>query len=283
MPLSYSVCTTRRPGLLPNVPAGLDELKWVPTSSILVSGFHDAVLVDVPLTTAKTQEVVDFVRSSGKNLKYVYITHPHGDHYFGLSVVLAAFPNARAIATSEAVKLMDAEIQREKDGDGFWHARFGNELPTELALPSALDADEFELEGETLQVIRTGHTDTDETSALWVSSIELVICGDAVYNGVYPYVGEGGTKALRDQWRAALDKIAALKPKFVVGGHYDPTKDHSPSAIEYTRQYLDALERVNPETKTVEEFYYKMLDLFPGRINPGSLWGAVNTLKKELA
>jgi glyoxylase-like metal-dependent hydrolase (beta-lactamase superfamily II) len=281
MPLTYSVCTTRRPGVLANVPLGLDSLKWVPTSSILISGSHDAVLVDVPLTTSMTEEVLAFVRASGKNLKYVYITHPHGDHYFGLGLILAAFPGAHAVATPEAVAKMAAEVQREKDGTGFWHGRFGDQIPAELVLPAALDGDEFELEGETLRVIRTGHTDTDETSALWVPSLGLVVAGDAVYNGVYPYLNESGSKALRDEWRKALDVIAELKPRFVVGGHQDPEKGHSPSAIQETREYLDAVERVNAETESVEDFYRRMLELFPGRINPGSLWGAVNTLRKE--
>jgi len=112
-----------------------------------------------------------------------------------------------------------------------------------------------------------------------VPSIKLAVTGDAVYHGVYPYLNESKTKEARDAWRAALDKIEKLKPMSVVGGHMNPEKGHGPEAIGETREYLDAIERVERETASVDEFYEKMLELFPGRINPGSLWGGVNVLK----
>jgi len=281
MSLSYEVCVTKRPGVLANVPAGLDNLKWVPTSSVLIYGANDAVLVDVPLTVSMTKEVVDWVVASGKDVKYIYITHPHGDHYFGVGMILEVFPNAKPIATKEAVERMKLEIKREKTDAAFWNTRFKGEIPPNLVLPEALDGDLFELEGQKLEIVRTGHTDTDDTTTLFVPSIGLAVTGDAVYNNVYPYLNESGSKELRAEWRAALDKIAALKPKAVVCGHKDPSKDDSPSAIDETREYLETLERMNNEISSVEEFYSRALELFPGRINPGSLWGAVNTLQKE--
>jgi glyoxylase-like metal-dependent hydrolase (beta-lactamase superfamily II) len=32
-----------------------------------------------------------------KNLTTIYITHGHGDHFFGLNTILDAFPDARAV------------------------------------------------------------------------------------------------------------------------------------------------------------------------------------------
>jgi glyoxylase-like metal-dependent hydrolase (beta-lactamase superfamily II) len=283
MPLSYSVFTTRRPGVLPNIPAGLDDLKWVPSTSTLIHDptTHDAILIDTPLTTSMTRDLLSWLAQSGKNLKSVYITHPHGDHYFGLGAILKQYPEAKGLATAQAVEKMWAEIGREKDGKGFWHPRFGDEIADELVLPQVLEGDVIELGGERLEVIRTGHTDTDETSCVWVPSIGLAVTGDAVYNGVYPYLSESGSKEARDEWRRALDRIEALRPKTVVGGHMDPEKGHGPEAISKTREYLNAIERVEGETTSVDEFYQNMLELFPRRINPGSLLGGVNTLKNN--
>ena len=42
--------------------------------------------------------VVEWVAASGKNLTTIYVTHGHGDHFFGIGAVLDRFPNARAVA-----------------------------------------------------------------------------------------------------------------------------------------------------------------------------------------
>jgi glyoxylase-like metal-dependent hydrolase (beta-lactamase superfamily II) len=67
-------------------------------------------------------------------------------------------------------------------------------------------------------VVKTGHTDIDDTTILWVPSIKLVVTGDAVYANTYLYLGESGTATKRREWIAALDKIAALGPEHVVQG-----------------------------------------------------------------
>ena len=59
-----------------------------------------------------------------------------------------------------------------------------------LHVAEALDGDGFELEGHSLIAVGVGHTDTDNTTCLHIPSIDLVVAGDAVYNGVHLYLGE---------------------------------------------------------------------------------------------
>ncbi len=40
----------------------------------------------------------------------------------------------------------------------------------------------MELEGFPLQVIETGHTDTADTTALYVPDLGLIVSGDVAYN-----------------------------------------------------------------------------------------------------
>ena len=49
---------------------------------------------------------MDWVVASGKNLTTIYITHGHGDHWFGIGALLEHFPNAKAFATLDVVKVM---------------------------------------------------------------------------------------------------------------------------------------------------------------------------------
>ena len=281
MQLQFNVYGDSRASLTRTAPPGLEELKTVPTSYTLIYGDHDAVLVDVPLTTKSARRVAEQVTSTGKTLKYIYITHPHGDHYFGLSALLAAFPDAKPVASEEAVAAMEKEVEREHDpSTAFFTRLFQGEVSEELVVPEALQEDDFELEGEKLMVVRTGHTDTDHTSTLWVPSIGLAVTGDSTYNNVHPFLGESKTEASRDEWMRALDVTEGLKPRWVVSGHKDPTKDDDgPRVIKETRRYFADLEMMVQETGSVEELYYSMLKAYPGRLNPGSLWGAANVLK----
>jgi hypothetical protein len=51
------------------------------------------------------------------------------------------------------------------------------------------------------------------------------------------------------------------------------TNDDSPRNVEETRQYIRDFIRLNDATKTALELYDKMLELYPDRANPGSLFG----------
>ena len=281
MPLQFKVYSTSRPSLTRTAPPGLEDLKTVPTSYTLIYGEKDAVLIDVPLTSASAREIAEQVALTGKTLKYIYITHPHGDHYFGLSVLLETFPNAKPVASKEAATAMKKEVEKEQDPNtAFFTRLFRGEVSEELVVPIALEDDEFELEGEKMVVVKTGHTDTDHSSTLWVPSIGLAVTGDSTYNNVHPFLGESATKALREEWMRALDVIEGLQPRWVVSGHKDPTKDDDgPRVIAETRGYFKSLETTAQETESVEDLYYSMLKAYPGRLNPGSLWGAANVLK----
>ena len=48
-----------------------------------------------------------------------------------------------------------------------------------------------------------------------------------------------------------------------------------------TRQYLRDFDCLNEATANARELYEEMLELYPDRVNPGSLWGAANTAKKQ--
>jgi glyoxylase-like metal-dependent hydrolase (beta-lactamase superfamily II) len=277
--LQYKVFTLSRPGLTrdPNMPATPDELKWVANSATLIYGEHDAVLIDCFLTIDQSKQLIDFINASGKNLTYIYITHPHGDHFFGLKLVLEHFPGAKAITAASSAADMVAHIDPEAVSS-FWRSRFPGQIADELIAPDALEGDSVELEGHQLQIIEAGFTDTHNSTSIWVPSIRLIVAGDVVYNGIHAHLTET-TSATRKEWVKALDRLALLKPDYVVAGHKKPGEFDHPEDIEVTKQYLLGFEKLTEETTSAADLYLKMFGKYPNYANPGALWGAAVAAK----
>ena len=259
------------------IPSGKENLLWVASTVTLIYGERDAVLVDTFLTEQHSKELLDWVSESGKNLTNIYVTHAHGDHYFGLKPVIDKFPDAKALSTASNVAVIQDQIKPEFV-QSFWEPRFPGQLPSQLIAPEVLEGDSFYLEGEELKVVELGHTDTAHSTALHVSSIGLVVSGDCVYNNTHLYLAECDEEG-RNDWLRALDKIEPLHPNAVVAGHGVLNPDSSPRHIEETRRYLRDFVASLASTSTAVELYEKMLSLHPDRINPGSLWAAAKASK----
>ena len=275
--LKWDVFVAKRQGVTRDLPPGNEQWMWVPTSSTLIYGRRDAVLVDALLTVEQTQALVEWVAASGKNLTTIYVTHGHGDHFFGLGALLDRFPNARAVATPDVVKVMRKQASPEYVAT-FWKPRYPTQIPERLVIAEELKGNVIDLEGHELVAVEVGHTDTDHTTCLHVPSVDLVVAGDAAYNDVHLYLAESNGQT-RKEWIAALDKIETLKPRAVIAGHKKAEKDDSPRIIEETRQYIRDFESLAKMTTTARELYDKMLELYPDRANPGSLWGSARAVK----
>jgi glyoxylase-like metal-dependent hydrolase (beta-lactamase superfamily II) len=250
---------------------------WSPITSTLILGTREAVLVDPPLTEAQAADVGDWIESSGRRLRQIYITHGHGDHWFGAIPLLKRFPGVVVRATEGTTRHMAGQNTPEFRAD-FWDKVFPGQLPSGNIDVEVVDDRGFELEGVGLVPIDVGHTDTDATTMLHVPQIGLVVAGDVVYNGVHLYLTESGGAAGIDEWLAALDVAEALSPAAVVAGHKSPGASDNPSQIQATRQYLTDARRVLESSERAQEFYDGMLVLHPNRLNPGALWGAAITL-----
>jgi glyoxylase-like metal-dependent hydrolase (beta-lactamase superfamily II) len=259
-------------------PAGLSETFFQAMASTLVYGEKDAVLVDTFMTAKQASDLADWVESKGKNLTAIYITHGHGDHWFGAGTLLERFPKARLVATPSSVEVMKVNAS-PKFLDGAWKVGFPAQIPDKLVIADALKGNVIDLEGKELVVVELGHTDTDYTTCLHVPSIGLVVAGDAAYNDVHLYLAESNEQT-RQEWIAALDKIEALKPRAVVASHKRPENEDDPKIIEETRKYIRDFDRLVKSTSTAQELYDKMLALYPNSVNPGwALWGSVRAFK----
>jgi glyoxylase-like metal-dependent hydrolase (beta-lactamase superfamily II) len=276
--LSYAVhVAPSLPTTVTDLPPDLDRRVWSPISATLITGERDAVLVDAVMTAGQAAELADWIVAAGKNLTTVYVTHGHGDHWFGLGMILERFPDAKAVAIPSVARKIASQIGSDFV-ETFWKRRFPGQIPENLVGVEELEGDRFELEGEELVAVDLGHTDTDDTTALHVPSIGLVVAGDAAYNDVHLYLAESDAGGRRS-WLTALDTIEKLSPRAVVAGHKRPERADDPKILEETRQYIRDFEALAARTATPLELYTEMTARYPDRVNRGALWGSARAAK----
>jgi glyoxylase-like metal-dependent hydrolase (beta-lactamase superfamily II) len=259
--LGFNVFTATGKAMVGERPRPFGEaFGFDPMTSTLIFGEHDAVLVDALTTVAEADALADWIALHHRNLRMIYITHGHADHFYGLSVLLGRFPNARAIATPKAVEEMQKFLVPPLDQ--IMERCWPGQLPTKLVAADPFEQGTFTLEGHELRIIEQGRTDCPHSTSLYVPSIDLVVAGDVVYNECHMYVGDT-TPESRTNWVAALDRLAALKPTAVVAGHKKPGAPDLPSAIEDTKRYLLDFDRLQKTTPSDEDLFNQMTALYP--------------------
>ncbi|HEY5938873.1 MAG TPA: MBL fold metallo-hydrolase [Kofleriaceae bacterium] len=223
-------------------------------NSTLVAGDKDAVLVDAQFSLADAHRLVGTILDSKKNLTTVYVTHFHPDHYFGMVVIKQAFPKAKFVALPGAV----AEIKKTWQSKvKQWGPMYGNLVPKQPVLPTALKGNTITLEGQALEIKGPAQGDSADNTYVWIPSTKTLITGDLVYAGVHPWTAET-TPATRKAWIKSLDELAALGATTVIAGHKDPKLEDAPSAIKATREYLQVFDSAVASSKSSAEVQQKV-------------------------
>ncbi|KAA8643948.1 MBL fold metallo-hydrolase [Aspergillus tanneri] len=237
---------------------------WSPISCTLIYSAKEAVLVDTPITIKQTRDLIAWIEriAPGRKLSYIYITHGHGDHFFGLPLLTQRFPETQPVATEATVRHMRQQIEEKN-----FHAQWGTRFPGEIAQPFVLaqplpSSNEFTLQGKwTMRAIEVGHTDTYGSSVLWVEDLRLAVCGDVVYGQVHQMLFEANTASKREEWIRAVEIVEALGPC-------------------NTKEYIRAFGEVQGKAKSAREIVKAMTELYPDRYNTGALiMGAMGAMQ----
>ena len=146
------------------------------------------------------------------------------------------------------------------------------QVPNDPVIAEEIEGNTIDLEGNELRAVEVGHSDTQDSTCLYVPSIGLAVVGDAAFNGTHPWMAGCPTTQKRNEWISALNKIESLNPRAVIAGHKQPGKDDDPRILEETRQYIRHFDRLAESTETARELYDQMLKLYPDWLDPHVLW-----------
>ena len=193
----------------------------------------------------------EFVKAIGKitkqPIKRVIISHFHADHIYGLQVFkqlgaeIWAHERGKEYLASDTAKLRLTQRREELFPWVDEHTRL-------ISADKWLTEDaRFVMGGLHFQLRYVGPAHSPEDLVMYVQEDSVLYSGDMLFKGRVPFIGEADSRA----WLTSLDKLLALKPKFLVPGH-GAASNNPAQDLEFTRDYLIYLRQAMG--KAVQDF-----------------------------
>jgi len=245
---------------------GLNQKKAVKVNDAiyLAYGFGNTFMVTTPGGNIIIDTSIAFRAPGAKQLlraessgpiKYIILTHGHGDHTGGISVWREA--GTEIVAQKEHVEFVNYQARL----GGFFAARNAAQfaLPTPRTSawagnygakiePTILfdDKYEFSLGGVKVEIYHTPG-ETPDHLTVWIPQYKAAFVGDNYYASFPNLYTLRGT---RPRWALdyvnSLNKVLALKPEIVLPSHGEPILGNAEITRRLT-QYRDAIQYVHDE------------------------------------
>lgn len=214
-----------------------DENDGFGVTSTIIYGEQDAILVDAQFTLANAHRLVADLMELKRDLKTIYLTHLHPDHYLGLEVIKSVFPDATVVAYKKAADDINNayDFKIEYWGNTILKSNGAN-VKFEV---ERLEDDTIYLEDQEIKILGILCGDCVDIAPLWIPSTRTLVASDLVFSGCHVWVADMRTPDLLKGWLETLDKLEALQADTIIPGHSSfPALTLSPSAIGFTRQYI---------------------------------------------
>jgi glyoxylase-like metal-dependent hydrolase (beta-lactamase superfamily II) len=166
-------------------------------------------------------------------IRRVILTHYHADHFYGLGPLKAAGADVWAHkAAREYLESGEAERRREQRARDLFP--WVDERMALVAPDRWLDDHAaFTLGKVRFEINYLGPAHSPEDVIVVLPGEGVIFSGDILFAGRIPFVGEADSR----QWLARIARLLEMKPKVMVTGHgevsRDPVKD-----LALTRDYL---------------------------------------------
>jgi len=249
-----------------------------PVSSVIVSGQHEAILVDAQFGKGQAEQVLKKLRDSGKQLTTIYISHGDPDYYFGLDTLTRAYPKAKVLASQATV----AHIKQTMAAKfAYWGPQMGADKPARLIVPDVLPGNVLTLEGQRLEVIGLDGR-LPYRSFVGVPSIKEVVGGVVVAENLHVWMADTQSAQSHKDWLATLARIEQLAPQTVVPGHYLVQSKGALEAVRFTADYIRAFDAETARAANSAELVAAMKKRYPGLGEESSLELGAKVAKGEM-
>lgn len=192
------------------------------------------VVIDALGSPPLGRQLLDRIRvATGKPVSHVILTHYHADHIYGLQPLKAA--GARIIAHRKALDYLNSDTARlrlEQSRKDLWP--WVDETTALVAADRWIDErTAIEVGGVRFELVPVGPSHTPEDLAVHVPAERVLYCGDLVFAGRIPWIGQADSR----HWIEALESMLDIDVDVLVPGH-GPESREPRKHLELTRDYL---------------------------------------------
>ena len=231
-------------------------------NSYLIAGDKASALVEVSVS-AVVDRVINQLTSLKITPDFLILTHPHADHFTGLSALVDEYPNARVVAAEGAEKFVlhpkatgmlvneDLHISRTLESMGVQPGRPPIEEVT-FPKPAIVVQDSLELDLGSITVwLRQVSGHSPGNLVVHVPELETVLLSDSLgfrfSNGVFLPLFFTGFKA----YLKTLDYLKDLNPGIVGLGHQGPlVGDEARKGLDLARDAaLELQDRIRNDSR----------------------------------
>jgi cyclase len=172
-----------------------------------------------------------------KPIRYLVLTHHHGDHSMGTGVfaregsIIIAHENAAQAFAQRSAPSYAERVQKARASSNPADLAFTRH---QLAPPQITFSDRFVIDdgkGRRAEVMHFGHAHTAGDVFTFLPAEKLVLTGDACVNGPFNAMADSDTAS----WIQVLGKVQRLAPDIVVPGHGPVGKG---DLLETQKQYF---------------------------------------------
>src|SRR5260370_21553619 len=204
----------------------------------MIEGPNAVVIFDGQLLLTYADEVASHVRTLGKPVDRIILSHAHTDHWSGLQVLTERFPDARVFALDGVADQLRARGQARLDS---FRPIYGHRIATKVTMPTETITEGLQrIDGITYDFKRFVDAESDLQLAALLPQQKQLMAFDLVLS---PHQQACTLVDHFDHWMTILEHLKALQGYYMITIGHDTPVDRF--AIDSTISYVKRAKEIH--------------------------------------